>query len=152
MRAGAIILNNDKVAMIERFREGNHYFVFPGGSPKKDEPLEEAAVREVLEETGLIVKVDRLVAIVKYETNEQYYFLVEIHGGDFGSGLGKEMMGLAPPERGKYIPVWKRISELPNLAGWPRPLFDLVSRFREEGIPEQAIILEDNGGISAPLS
>lgn len=152
MRAGAIILDNDHVALIERFREGNHYFVFPGGSAKKDESLEEAAIREVLEETGLIVKVDHLVAIVQYKDKEQYYFLVEIQGGDFGSGLGKEIMGLAPPERGKYIPVWKRISELPRLDGWPRPLFDLVSRFRKEGIPDQAMVLEDHGGISAKLS
>lgn len=150
MRAGAIILDNDQIALIERFREGNHYFVFPGGSTKQDESLEEAAVREVLEETGLVVKVDRLVAIVHYEAMEQYYFLVEIQGGDFGSGLGKEIIGLAPPEQGKYIPVWKRLSELPTLDGWPRPLFDLVSRFCEEGIPEQAIVLKDQGGISAP--
>lgn len=149
MRAGAINLDNDQVALIERFREGNHYFVFPGGSAKQDESLEEAAVREVLEETGLIVKVDRLIAIVHYEAKEQYYFLVEIQGGDFGSGFGKEILGLAPPSRGKYIPIWKRISELQKLDVRPRPLVDLVSRFRGEGIPEQAILLEDQGGISA---
>ena len=144
MRAGAIILDNDLVALIERFREGNHYFVFPGGSVKKKETVEETVIREVREETGLDVVVDRLIAIVHYRDIEQYFYLVEIIGGDFGSGIGKEMVGKSPPEKGRYIPVWKKVTELPNLNGWPRTLFELVTRFPCEGIPDQAIVLEES--------
>lgn len=143
MRVGAIIFNNDLVALIERFMGGNHYFVFPGGSVKKKETFEEAVIREVLEETGLNVVVDRMIAKVHYQDNEQYYYLVDIIGGDFGTGTGKEMIGKAPPEKGRYNPVWKKIAELPNLNGWPRTLFELVTRFLDEGIPDQVIDLEE---------
>jgi len=105
MRAGAVILNNDLVALIERFREGNHYFVFPGGRVNKKETIEEAVVREVLEETGLEVVVDRLLAEIQYRDEKQYYYLVDVVGGIFGSGTDKEMVGLAPPEHGKYISI-----------------------------------------------
>ena len=141
MRAGAIILDNNFVALIERFREGNHYFVFPGGGVKKNETLEDAVVREVLEETGLEVVVDRLIAEIHYRDEKQFYYLVEFVGGVFGSGEGKEMVGLSPPDRGRYIPVWKAISELSMLDGWPRPLFEIVSRFPEKGIPKDALVI-----------
>jgi 8-oxo-dGTP diphosphatase len=149
MRAGAIILDDHLIALIERFREGNHYFVFPGGGIEENESQEDAVVREVLEETGLDVVVDRLIAEVHYQDEKQFYYLVQIVGGDFGSGKGKEMLGLAPPDWGTYRSVWKNISELSVLDGWPRPLFELVSRFPDEGIPKDAIIIQDPGGITA---
>lgn len=149
MRAGAVILDNDLVALIERFREGKHYFVFPGGSVKRKETIEETVVREVLEETGLEVVVDRLLAEIHFRDEKQNYFLVDFVGGIFGSGKGREMAGLAPPEHGKYICVWKKVTELSTLNGFPRPLFEFVSRFPDEGIPERAIVLQDPGGILA---
>lgn len=145
MRAGAIILDNDRVVLIERFRAGNHYFVFPGGTVKKKESVEEAVVREVFEETGLDVVVNRLIAVGRYRDVEECYYLVDIVGGVFGSGTGKEMVGRAPPERGLYKAVWRRVAELPRLNGLPRALFEFVSRFSDEGFLAQAIVLEDPG-------
>ncbi len=145
MRAGAIILDNDRVVLIERFRAGNHYFVFPGGTVKKKETVEEAVVRELFEEIGLDIVVNRLIAMVRYRDVEEYCYLVDIVGGVFGSGTGKEMVGHAPPERGSYKAVWRRISELRELNGLPRSLFEFVTRFSDEGFPEQAVVLEDPG-------
>jgi 8-oxo-dGTP pyrophosphatase MutT (NUDIX family) len=149
MRAGAIIIDNQLIALIERFREGNHYFVFPGGGIEEGESLEDAVVREALEETGLEVVVDHLIAEVHYQDEKQFYYLVKIVGGEFGSGKGKEMLGLAPPEFGSYRSVWKNISELSMLNGWPRPLFEMISKIPDEGIPEDATIIRDPGGITA---
>jgi 8-oxo-dGTP diphosphatase len=145
MRAGAIILDNDQVVLIERFRAGSHYFVFPGGTVKKKESVEEAVVREVCEETGLHVVVNRLIAVVRSRNVEEYYYLVNIVGGVFGSGTGKEMVARAPPERVAYKAVWRRVTELPELNGLPRPLFEFVTRFSDEGFPKQAVVLEEPG-------
>jgi 8-oxo-dGTP diphosphatase len=145
MRAGAIILDNDRVVLIERFRGGNHYFVFPGGTVKKKESVEEAVVREVYEETGLDVVVNRLIAVVRQRDVEEYYYFVDIVSGVFGSGTGKEMTGRAPAERGKYEAVWRRVVDLAELNGLPQPLFAFVKKFYDEGFPEQVVVLEDHG-------
>ena len=51
----AIIVNDSKVLLMHRKKEGREYWVFPGGGVEKDETSEQAAKREVLEETSLKV-------------------------------------------------------------------------------------------------
>jgi ADP-ribose pyrophosphatase YjhB (NUDIX family) len=55
MRVSAVIVNNNKVLLIHRKMKGREYWVFPGGGVKKNETLEKAIKREVLEETNLKV-------------------------------------------------------------------------------------------------
>ena len=56
------MVEDHQVALIERFRAGYHYFVFPGGGADEGETIEEAAIREMEEETGLRVTVKRKLA------------------------------------------------------------------------------------------
>ncbi len=51
--ARAIIINDGKIAMI--YSKKYNYYKFPGGGIENGERLEEALMREVLEETGLCV-------------------------------------------------------------------------------------------------
>lgn len=57
VREGRILLNRCRHA------DGRVYYDLPGGGQKQHEPLEEAVVREVLEETGLRVHVLRFAAL-----------------------------------------------------------------------------------------
>jgi 8-oxo-dGTP pyrophosphatase MutT (NUDIX family) len=56
-RAGIILIENDKVALIERHRAGLDYYVFPGGGVDEGETPEQAAVREAFEELGVEVAI-----------------------------------------------------------------------------------------------
>lgn len=58
LRVGAIIMKNDKFLMVENDRFDHIYSV--GGRIKFGETAEEAVVREVFEETGVKMEVDRL--------------------------------------------------------------------------------------------
>ena len=49
-RAGVVLIEDGKVALIERHRAGLDYFVFPGGGVDDGETPEQAAVREAMEE------------------------------------------------------------------------------------------------------
>jgi len=61
---GAIILKRDRVLLVERARAPlQGYWSLPGGVLETGERLEEGVCREVLEETGLIVKPGRVVEI-----------------------------------------------------------------------------------------
>ena len=68
----AIILENDAVLLNKCKRaDGMVYYDLPGGGQKVYESLEQAVVREVKEETGYDVKVDKFVALVEeIYTNE----------------------------------------------------------------------------------
>jgi ADP-ribose pyrophosphatase YjhB (NUDIX family) len=54
---GAVILRDDRVVLIKRGKEPlRGRWVVPGGTVELGESLEDAVVRETLEETGLVVR------------------------------------------------------------------------------------------------
>ncbi len=61
IRVGAIIMKDDKFLMVENERDEHMYSV--GGRIKFGETAEEAVVREVFEETGVKMEVDRLAFV-----------------------------------------------------------------------------------------
>src|SRR5512134_3205450 len=108
-RAGIVLIQEDKVALIERHRAGMDYFVFPGGGVDEGESLEQAAVREAMEELGIEVEIKQKVAeIMLGQKSRQVYFLVEQVAGEFGTGAGEEYTNSDPShaEKGTYIPIW----------------------------------------------
>jgi 8-oxo-dGTP pyrophosphatase MutT (NUDIX family) len=56
-----VVTATGRVALIERRRQGLHYWAVPGGGIEPGESPEEAARREVHEELGLDVVLDREV-------------------------------------------------------------------------------------------
>lgn len=75
--ARAIIIEDDKVLVMYRNKQGSQYYTLVGGRASENETLEQALVREVKEETGFDVTEARLV-FVEYHPepyNEQYIYL-----------------------------------------------------------------------------
>jgi 8-oxo-dGTP diphosphatase len=115
IRAGIVLIQDGKVALIERHRAGLDYFVFPGGGVDEGESLEQAALREAMEELGVEVVIKQKVAEIQLGTkSRQVYFLAEQSGGEFGSGDGEEYTDADPdsPEEGIYVPIWMPIEQL----------------------------------------
>ncbi len=143
IRAVCILIEENKLALIERHRAGRHYFSFPGGGVDEGETYEQAAVREMEEELGLQVKVVRKLADVVSNNKQQYYFLVEKIGGEFGTGIGEEY-GRYDPAYGTYHPVWMPIDELPDRNVLPRPLAELVFHSLKEGWSAKPVIISED--------
>lgn len=112
-RGSVVIIEDDKVALIERMKNGDHYYVFPGGGIEKGETPEQAAIREAFEELGVTVKIDRFIDDFFFN-GRQYFFQATILNGEFGKGEGEEMTQPAS-EKGSYHPVWVDLSELLHL-------------------------------------
>lgn len=132
-----ILIENGKLALIERKRHGQVYYLFPGGRIEYGEWPTETAVREVMEELGLIVEVQRLVAQVSFRKQTQYFFLAERRGGEFGSGEGEEMSSPADSKRGSFTPVWVALDELEQQTIRPPSVAQLVLRATHSGWPEK---------------
>jgi 8-oxo-dGTP diphosphatase len=142
IRAGGILIEDHKLALIERHRGKRHYFSFPGGGVDKGETFEEAAIRELEEELGLQVKVLRKIADVTFNGKMQYYFLVEKTAGVFGTGTGEEY-GRYDPDYGTYQPLWLPIVELPKHNVLPPQLSQLVYHSLANGWPAEPVIIPE---------
>jgi len=144
-RAGIVLIEDNKVALIERHRAGLHYFVFPGGGVDEGESPEQAAIRETMEELGLEVAIKHKVAEVHLgQKSRQVYFLVEQTGGKFGTGVGDEFTDSDPnnPEEGNYFPVWMPINELQQHEKiFPADVAKLVVKSQTDGWPEEPIVV-----------
>lgn len=140
VRAGVVLIQNDKVALIERHRAGTDYFVFPGGGMDEGETPEQAAVREAREELGIEVAIKQKISEIQLgQKSRQVYFLVEQIAGVFGTGTGEEYTDSDPdnPEEGIYIPVWMPIDQLPLYNNiYPASVANLVVRSVTQGWQE----------------
>jgi len=54
-RAAGIVIKDNKILLMHRIYKGKEYWVFPGGHLQQGEELAGAAIREILEETTIIV-------------------------------------------------------------------------------------------------
>ncbi len=131
-RSGIILIEDNKLALIERHRTGLHYFIFPGGGIDEDESPEQTAVREAEEELGIIVAIKQKVVEIFFKENTQHYYLADKISGEFGSGTGEEY-GEYNPAHGTYLPLWMPIEDVLNKNVLPRELAELVVRCNREG-------------------
>lgn len=143
-RAGVVLIEKGKVALIERHRAGTHYFVFPGGGVDEGETPEQAAVREAEEELGLHVAIKQQVVEIEIGDSRQFYYLVEQVSGEFGTGTGEEMSNLYPddPRLGIHSPMWMPIQELSQHENvYPVGVAELVVKSMKDGWPKETIVI-----------
>jgi len=63
IRAGVLIWREGEVLLVRHEKAGRSYWLVPGGGVDPGETMAEAAARELLEETGYVVDVGRLLLV-----------------------------------------------------------------------------------------
>ncbi|MYT99759.1 MULTISPECIES: NUDIX domain-containing protein [unclassified Streptomyces] len=137
VRAGAIVIRDGHLLLIH-FREpdeGGPHYEIPGGGVEAGETPEEAAVRELREETGLHGSVERKVARVWKEGRHEHYFLLTAEGG-IGPAETLDTYG--------GTPVWIPVPDLPALPLWPRRLSWRIEHWLRTGWPTPPAELADS--------
>ncbi len=111
-RSAVILVENNKVALIKRRKNGRTYYTFPGGKVESDETIEEAAVREAYEELGVHVRIGECVLALPYN-GTQYYFTATKEHGVFGTGQGEEFQH--QNAHNSYEAVWLSLCEIASI-------------------------------------
>jgi mutator protein MutT len=125
MRSAVIIMEHNQIALIERVRDGQTYYLFPGGTIEAGETSEAAAIREAAEELGVTVILSRLAAVITFHNNVQFHYHATItteSASQFGMGTGDEYTSNPIPTRGSYRPIWLNVQDLAHYDVRPQAL------------------------------
>ncbi|AEN13425.1 MULTISPECIES: NUDIX domain-containing protein [unclassified Streptomyces] len=135
VRAGAVVLREDRMLLIGFEEDGQPYYEIPGGGVEDGESAPAAAVRELREETGLRGEVVREVARVWKDGRREHYFLLAADG-DTGAPEELDNQG--------GTPVWIPVDRLPATPLWPRRLAWRIAHWHTAGWPERPAELADS--------
>jgi 8-oxo-dGTP diphosphatase len=102
------------------YREARGDWTFPKGKLNEDETFEQAALREVLEETGLHCRVVRFVGTTNYTHRKGKpkivaYYLMNMDEGEFAPNAEVDALEWLPLERVRTHLTWDRDQELFDL-------------------------------------
>lgn len=70
IRPATIVVDKGKLLLVKSEYNGNIFYLLPGGGIEFGETIEEAAIRETLEETGKKIKIIKPVYINEYIDNK----------------------------------------------------------------------------------
>lgn len=108
-RMRAIVIKENNIALMERWKDGRHFFVLPGGKIEDGESGEECVIREVKEELNITIKPKVLVYDL-VNLDKQGVYLCEYIDGDICTTDAEEYR---PGNLGgKYNPIWIPLSEI----------------------------------------
>jgi 8-oxo-dGTP diphosphatase len=112
-RVSLIIVEDEKVLLFYRQREGRVYYITPGGGRELGETLIEAAYREAAEETSLeIVLGPKLWEGIWPDGQYETAFLVQEFNGRPRLGVGPELVEQSPHNIHRL--EWHPLAALPG--------------------------------------
>ena len=118
-RTRAIIIDSDKILLINRIKGNDSYWVVPGGAVESSETHEQAIKRECLEELGVKIELEKLFLQrlgdkPEIEGQQEFFYLCNIVDGQIGTGQGPEFQA-GTKYKGEYIIKWVALKDLPDV-------------------------------------
>lgn len=130
VRVSVVLVRGEEILVIRHRRDARFYWVLPGGRLERGEGLTECAAREVREETGLDVKVPRLLYVSEVLSLSGKKHVLDL------TFLG-ELVEVGQPIRpSRYWtieePHFVRLLDLPSLELYPAIAFEILEDVQAE--------------------
>ena len=136
----AIIIENDQILVMRRNKQTSDYYTLVGGVVKGGETAEQGLVREVQEETGVVISSSRLVFIEEHPApyNRQLIFIcdVEPHQAVSIQEYSEEAM-LNKLDFNTHQPIWVKLSNFSHLPFRTPQLQIAINSAVRDGFPQQ---------------
>lgn len=124
IRPATIVIKDEKVLLVSSKYNDEEFYLFPGGGMEFGETVEEAAIRETFEETGVKVKIKDLFHVSEYIYSEDWnkrsismFFIAEV----------VEILKPTTDDEGKIKEVkWIKLSELDNYDIRPKRIAEMI--------------------------
>lgn len=71
-----MVYEGNKILLQDRVKKDWRGFTFPGGHVEKEESFVQAVIREMHEETGLIIRQPKLCGVKQFQTDEDERYIV----------------------------------------------------------------------------
>jgi 8-oxo-dGTP pyrophosphatase MutT (NUDIX family) len=139
VRTRVIVLHEGRMLLLSPHQLGDGWRL-PGGGLEMDESLYECGEREVLEETGVLVKVTR-VAFLREWVVPKYCTVPKGEGTGYGLEVylyahpTTEWVEPRPEHPQAQIPRWFLLAQVPELPLWPKELKTLAAQMAAGGQP-----------------
>ncbi|WP_335871738.1 NUDIX domain-containing protein [Bacillus sp. 2205SS5-2] len=135
VRAGAVIIENSQILLVEFNDENGLHYNLPSGGVERSETVVDAAIREVKEEAGIDVSVGSLAFAYEYAPHRNENKYGEVHSVSFFFEC-KRIKGSAPkmsetPDLHQIGVKWIAIEELSNIILYPNIKKQILQFTRE---------------------
>ena len=120
-RVSAIIHDKEKILLVHRIKNGNEYFVLPGGSVENGEQNIEALVREIKEETNLNIEIDNELWQINdsFDKRTQHIYLISKFTGELKLGSPEKER---QSENNRYYLEWHKPEYLKTVKFFPEEI------------------------------
>ena len=126
-RATALVIKGDQVLVMHRIKNGHEYYVAPGGMIEEGESEEQAAIRELQEETSIEGLINEKVLEVDDSENDTYHIIFDV---EYISG--EPMLSPDSPEAmfgnqdNSYQPMWMSMKRVKDVTFYPQELKEFI--------------------------
>ncbi len=147
-RAAGIVLRDDELLAMFRRKDGREYYTFPGGTVEEGESPEEAVVREIDEETTLVVDIADLLYELHREGEipRELFYRCTYRSGTPTLRSDSIEQKIQDREKNYFEPKWIHISDLTseskNIPLLPAEVAQRLFHDLEHGFQAQTLIVK----------
>lgn len=128
-----LIHQKNRYLLQNRLKEDWKGFTLPGGHIEKEESIVDAVIREMKEETGLVIRNPKLCGVKQFPIENGRYIVFLFRTDEFSGEV-------ASSEEGEM--VWVEKSELPKM-NTVNDLLPLLRVMEEDDLTEFQYVIED---------
>lgn len=125
-RSAVIITKRGKILLMHRVKNGDAYYCIPGGSVEVGETIQEAAIREIREETGLDVTLGELLLTMDGLRGVEYFFLAKGVSGRAKLGGPERVISC---KENHYRLVWVGLENITQVTLYPKQLRRALGKY-----------------------